>query len=104
MNHLTYSKLRGISGKMSLSFIWYLVVTCVTTSASHRKNILMEIDMRGTFYGRPKSTFKILIDPRTKHGDLVFGLLHKLGYVPFIKAAGFLLFSLTSVPCEIVLK
>lgn len=31
-NYLTHRKLRGISGKMkSISFIWWLVVACVTT-------------------------------------------------------------------------
>ena len=33
---------------------------------------------------------------------LVFGLVHKLREFPFMKAAGFLLFSLTAVPCETV--
>ena len=39
-NNLTHIKLRGISGKkMSISFIWYLVVTCVTNSLGGQRTL-----------------------------------------------------------------
>ena len=60
-NYLTHRKLRGISGKiMSISFIWCLVVACVTTGLVTGLPSKLDSSCRKISSQREKTDFHVL--------------------------------------------